>query len=94
MAEDSSSTTNTNPLLLQSTITTISPLEQQVLDEYTRLSNNMTKLADALEGLASGKEIGDVSEGLRSLERKTASVYTLMKASVYSIVLQQGIGDE
>jgi DASH complex subunit DAD3 len=32
----------------------------------------------------------EVAEGLRLLERKVASVYTLMKASVYSIVLQQG----
>lgn len=31
-----------------------------------------------------------MAEGLRLLERKVASVYTLMKASVYSIVLQQG----
>jgi len=32
----------------------------------------------------------EIAEGLRLLERKVASVYTLMKASVYSIVLQQG----
>ena len=32
----------------------------------------------------------EIAEGLRGLERKVASVYTLMKASVYSIVLQQG----
>lgn len=32
----------------------------------------------------------DIAEQLRLLERKVASVYTLMKASVYSIVLQQG----
>lgn len=31
-----------------------------------------------------------MAESLRLLERKVASVYTLMKASVYSIVLQQG----
>lgn len=30
-------------------------------------------------------------DGLRLLERKTATVYTLLKASVYSIVLQQQI---
>ena len=38
----------------------------------------------------------EIAEGLRLLERKVASVYTLMKASVYSIVLQQGQmeGDE
>lgn len=32
----------------------------------------------------------EIAEGLRLLERKVASVYALMKASVYSIVLQQG----
>lgn len=35
----------------------------------------------------------EIAEGLRLLERKVASVYTLMKASVYSIVLQQGDGE-
>lgn len=32
----------------------------------------------------------ELTDSLRDLERKVASVYTLMKASVYSIVLQQG----
>ena len=37
----------------------------------------------------------EIAESLRLLERKVASVYTLMKASVYSIVLQQGqVGGE
>ena len=35
-------------------------------------------------------------DGLRELERKTSLVFTLLKASVYSIVLQQQIdwGDQ
>lgn len=33
-------------------------------------------------------------DGLRLLERKTATVCTLLKASVYSIVLQQQIWNE
>lgn len=33
-------------------------------------------------------------DGLRHLERKTATVCTLLKASVYSIVLQQQIFNE
>ncbi len=33
----------------------------------------------------------EVLEGLRQLERKTSLVYTLLKASVYSIVLEQEI---
>lgn len=70
----------------------VSPLEQEVLDEYTRLSKNMKELSSTLSSLASGPMTLEMAEGLRLLERKVASVYTLMKASVYSIVLQQGEG--
>ncbi|KAL9624108.1 MAG: hypothetical protein Q9160_001630 [Pyrenula sp. 1 TL-2023] len=68
----------------------VSPLEQEVLDEYTRLLNNMNSLSDTLGTLSEGQITIEIAEGLRLLERKVASVYTLMKASVYSIVLQQG----
>jgi DASH complex subunit DAD3 len=47
--------------------------------------------------MSSGPLSLEIAEGLRLLERRVASVYTLMKASVYSIVLQQGhmdAGDE
>lgn len=33
----------------------------------------------------------EILDGLRQLERKTSLVFTLLKASVYSIVLQQEI---
>lgn len=36
----------------------------------------------------------DLLDALRGLERKTSLVFTLLKASVYSIVLNQEIGDE
>jgi len=37
----------------------------------------------------------EILDALRGLERKTSTVFTLLKASVYSIVLQQEIfGDE
>lgn len=36
----------------------------------------------------------EILDSLRGLERKTATVFTLLKASVYSIVLQQEIRDE
>lgn len=112
----------------------ISPLEQEVLDEYSRLLNNMNEvsqksgalhqerkdnaktytsatmsttstifdqlertslltshqLTSTLQDLSSGPITLEIAESLRLLERKVASVYTLMKASVYSIVLQQG----
>ncbi|KAG5935073.1 hypothetical protein E4U53_000527 [Claviceps sorghi] len=66
----------------------LSPLEHQVLEEYERLARNMNKLAGRLDELAarSSLEIGD---GLRELERKTSLAFTLLKTSVYSIVLQQ-----
>lgn len=35
-----------------------------------------------------------ILDNLRQLERKTSLVFTLLKASVYSIVLQQQISEE
>lgn len=66
----------------------LSPLEQDVLDEYERLAENMKKLASMLDNLASAPTT-DILDGLRELERKTSLAFTLLKASVYSIVLQQ-----
>ena len=37
------------------------------------------------------KPTTEILDGLRELERKTSLVFTLLKASVYSIVLQQEI---
>ncbi|KAL6691051.1 DASH complex subunit Dad3 domain-containing protein [Trichoderma pleuroticola] len=75
----------------------LSPLEQEVLEEYERLSTNMKTLATLLDTLASNPTVG-ILDGLRELERKTSLAFTLLKASVYSIVLQQeidwGAGEE
>ncbi|KAI1480630.1 hypothetical protein K445DRAFT_125941 [Daldinia sp. EC12] len=81
-----------NPLLLPPDVT---PLEQEVLDEYERLAENMKKLATVLDAMA-GQPTTEILDGLRELERKTSLVFTLLKASVYSIVLQQEIdwGDQ
>ncbi|KAF4341737.1 dash complex subunit dad3 [Fusarium beomiforme] len=68
----------------------LTPLEQEVLDEYVRLADNMNKLATVLEHLASNPST-EILDGLRELERKTSLAFTLLKASVYSIVLQQEI---
>ncbi|EKJ75103.1 hypothetical protein FPOAC2_00735 [Fusarium poae] len=68
----------------------LTPLEQEVLDEYERLADNMNKLATILEHLASNPS-SEILDGLRELERKTSLAFTLLKASVYSIVLQQEI---
>ncbi|KAL7933483.1 DASH complex subunit Dad3 domain-containing protein [Trichoderma chlorosporum] len=68
----------------------LSPLEQQVLEEYERLATNMKTLATLLGDLSSNPTVG-ILDGLRELERKTSLAFTLLKASVYSIVLQQEI---
>lgn len=52
------------------------------------------QLSTVLADLAS-KPSAEILDALRGLERKTTTVFTLLKASVYSIVLQQEIfGDE
>ncbi|KAB8078220.1 DASH complex subunit Dad3-domain-containing protein [Aspergillus leporis] len=81
-----------NPLLRASN-PMVSDLEQEVLDEYARLLGNVNKLSDKLADL-SGDPSSLTLDGLRLLERKTATVCTLLKASVYSIVLQQQIFNE
>ncbi|KAL7926631.1 DASH complex subunit Dad3 domain-containing protein [Trichoderma austrokoningii] len=68
----------------------LSPTEQEILEEYERLATNMKTLATLLDNLASSPTVG-ILDGLRELERKTSLAFTLLKASVYSIVLQQEI---
>ncbi|KAA8652499.1 DASH complex subunit DAD3 family protein [Aspergillus tanneri] len=81
-----------NPLLRASN-PLVSDLEQEVLDEYTRLLGNVNQLSSKLADL-SGSPSSLTLDGLRLLERKTATVCTLLKTSVYSIVLQQQIFNE
>ena len=45
-----------------------------------------------LDGLASSPSI-EILDGLRDLERKASLAFTLLKTSVYSIVLQQEYGE-
>ncbi|CAG7947394.1 unnamed protein product [Penicillium nalgiovense] len=80
-----------NPLLAGNPL--VSDLEQEVLEEYARLLRNVNQLSDKLADLA-GSPASMPLDGLRLLERKTATVCTLLKASVYSIVLQQQIWNE
>ncbi|KAI0804933.1 DASH complex subunit Dad3-domain-containing protein [Xylaria sp. FL0064] len=80
-------TAASNPLLSPPEL---SPLEQEVLEEYERLAENMKKFASVLDAMA-GQPTTEILDGLRELERKTSLVFTLLKASVYSIVLQQEI---
>ncbi|KAL4802322.1 DASH complex subunit Dad3-domain-containing protein [Aspergillus unguis] len=66
----------------------VTDLEQEVLDEYARLLGNVNKLSSKLSDLA-GSPTTITLDGLRQLERKTATVHTLLKASVYSLLLQE-----
>ncbi|KAK3387122.1 hypothetical protein B0H63DRAFT_521192 [Podospora didyma] len=68
----------------------LSPTEHELLEEYERLAANMKKLASVLDNLAS-QPTSQILDMMRELERKTSLVLTLLKASVYSIVLQQQI---
>ncbi|XPS75209.1 hypothetical protein M3J07_007293 [Ascochyta lentis] len=71
---------------------TLTPLEQEVLDEYARLLGNLNSMSTLLASL-SDQPSAAILDGLRGLERKTSLVFTLLKASVYSIVLNQQIQD-
>lgn len=53
------------------------------------------QLASILDGMAA-QPTTEILDGLRDLERKTSLVFTLLKTSVYSIVLQQELdwGDQ
>ncbi|KAK2806434.1 hypothetical protein FQN50_005851 [Emmonsiellopsis sp. PD_5] len=86
--DENNNNTTTNPLLRENPLLT--PLEQEVLDEYTRLLGNMNTLSSSLAHLST-RPAAETLDALRLLERKTATVCTLLKASVYSIVLQQEI---
>lgn len=53
-------------------------------------ASDMSQLSNILADLAS-RPSAEILDALRGLERKTTTVFTLLKASVYSIVLQQEI---
>ncbi|KAF2495924.1 hypothetical protein BU16DRAFT_526460 [Lophium mytilinum] len=67
---------------------TLTPLEQEVLDEYARLVGNLNNMSTLLAELSTTPST-EILQALRGLERKTSLVFTLLNASVYSIVLQQ-----
>jgi DASH complex subunit DAD3 len=72
---------------------TLSPLEQEVLDEYARLLSNLNNMSTLLQELSANPS-AEILDALRGLERKTSLVFTLLKASVYSIVLNTQIREE
>ena len=54
------------------------------------VANSFLQLSDLLADLAK-HPTPEILDALRGLERKTSLVFTLLKASVYSIVLNQQI---
>ncbi|MCJ1413989.1 hypothetical protein MMC32_000314 [Xylographa parallela] len=85
---NSTTTPPTNTVPQHQSSDSLSPLEQEVLEEYALLLENLNKLSPLIESL-SANPTAQILDGLRMLERKTSLVSTLLKASVYSIVLQQ-----
>ncbi|GAB7352480.1 hypothetical protein MBLNU459_g2887t1 [Dothideomycetes sp. NU459] len=71
----------------------LTSLEHEVLEEYSKLAGNLETLSTLLADLAS-RPSAEILDALRGLERKTSTVFTLLKASVYSIVLQQEIRED
>ncbi|KAF3935369.1 hypothetical protein ABW20_dc0104377 [Dactylellina cionopaga] len=66
----------------------LSHIEQEILQEYRSLLQNLNQLSTTINMMAN-QPTSQTIDSLRLLERKTGLVSTLMKASVYSIVLQQ-----
>ncbi|MCJ1241545.1 hypothetical protein MMC14_009550 [Varicellaria rhodocarpa] len=83
-----SASTAAQPPSSSSSQQTLSPLEKEVLEEYALLLSNLNKISAALAELSEKPTLA-ILDSLRVLERKTSLVSTLLKASVYSIVLQQ-----
>ena len=85
-----SQTSSPGPDRPDSSEESLTPLEQEVLDEYARLLGNLNTMSSLLLTLSNAPSAA-ILDGLRGLERKTSLVFTLLKASVYSIVLNQQI---
>ncbi|RPA86848.1 hypothetical protein BJ508DRAFT_357927 [Ascobolus immersus RN42] len=66
----------------------LTPLEEDILEAYRRLLDNMNRLADHINSLAE-KPPQIMLDQLRELERKSGLVFTAFKASVYSLMLQE-----
>ncbi|GAA5884148.1 hypothetical protein JCM16303_005940 [Sporobolomyces ruberrimus] len=65
----------------------ITKLEQQVLDEYSSIARNLDEMSTAVQRLSAVQP--HLLADLRPLERKLGLVFTLFKASVWSILRQR-----
>ncbi|EMR08534.1 hypothetical protein PNEG_03015 [Pneumocystis murina B123] len=74
------------------TIDSFSSLEIALLQEYSKLAQNLNKLSNILHVLAH-TPMSHVLDSLSILERKTGLVFTLFKASVWAILANAGQAD-
>ncbi|GAA5840177.1 hypothetical protein JCM3766R1_004119 [Sporobolomyces carnicolor] len=65
----------------------ITKLEQEVLDEYALVSRNLDEMSAVVQRLSTVQP--HLLNELRPLERKLGLVFTLFKASVWSILRQR-----
>ncbi|CDO54542.1 similar to Saccharomyces cerevisiae YBR233W-A DAD3 Essential subunit of the Dam1 complex (aka DASH complex) [Geotrichum candidum] len=66
----------------------LSQTERELLAEYQRLVRNLDQLSAQIDRLTT-VPTPQILETLRNLEAKTSLVFTLLKASVYSIFMQK-----
>ncbi|AET38021.1 Dad3p Ecym_2275 [Eremothecium cymbalariae DBVPG len=71
----------------------LSALQRSVLDKYRSLAESLHDLDDTLVQLSRDKDTNpeQVLAQMREIEVKIALVGTLMKGSVYSLVLQRNM---
>ncbi|CCE65016.1 hypothetical protein TPHA_0J01950 [Tetrapisispora phaffii CBS 4417] len=72
----------------------LSPLQQDVLDRYSKLANILHSLDDTLNEINTSSTESrtspeEVINEMREIEIKIGLVGTLLKGSVYSFILQQ-----
>jgi DASH complex subunit DAD3 len=73
--------------------TQLTELELKILQQYQALSKRLDHLNAVIQDLVS-RPTAQLTENLRVIESKVALVFTLFKASVYSLFLQQEGADE
>lgn len=71
----------------------LTSIEAELLDEYRDISNNLNKLSEAIARI-NDIPTPKVLASLQQLESKTSLVFTLLRASVYSVMVQQNEGDD
>ncbi|KAK9462550.1 DASH complex subunit Dad3-domain-containing protein [Lipomyces oligophaga] len=77
-----------NRLISTAGSTQLTPVQAELLEEYKTLIHNLNALSEGLKRLEK-QPTSEILEKLRVLERKTAVVFMLIKASVYSVFVEQ-----